>query len=569
MITFKTIRAKNFGSYGNYPTEIDLCNFDTTLVVGKNGSGKSTLLLDGIFFALFNKPYRKITKGLLVNSINKGSTLVELDFETKGSKYTVRRGIKPNLFEIEKDGEVLDQNVLSKDAQEYLENDILQTNPKTFGQTSVLGSSSFVPFMQLPAAGRREVVDDVLDVHVFTRMSDLAKEDLSITNKELIKKENELQIVKNKFSSQKAIVNLLNENQNDIIDQLTDRVKVYRDDIRKSDIEIDGLRGEILQLENQKIILSDDKNEVSRNTKLSGELMVLNKVLNQIDSLDKCPTCFQDVDKTHKEKVRVETLAAIQKIEPELAAVKMLLDKNAEDLKNNESINRKIQGHLFAIKSLEKSIASMKDDIEDLETKVKNAKSNSSTKIDIEKKILKEYASVGKQLTKDIDALKEDNAIQELSVKLLKDNGIKASIVKEYLPIINSLINQNLMQYGFDVNFILDENFDERIVSRSRENFVYNSFSEGEKEKIDYSIMLALRKVGASKNATNINILVLDEILDGSLDKESRAITLDILTREMEESNVFVISHTESQPTFYERVLHVEKRGDFSYIESC
>lgn len=566
MIKFKHIKAKNFGSYGNYFTTIDLDSHSTTLVVGKNGSGKSTLLLDGIFFVLFNRPYRKITKSLLVNSINKGGTLVEIEFETRGSLYTVRRGIKPNIFEIEKDGTLLDQNVLSKDTQLYLEEDILQTNLRTFGQTSILGTSSFVPFMQLPAAGRREVVDDVLDVHVFTTMSDLAKEDLSITNKSLTKTENDLLIVKNKFTSQKEIIKVMESGQQDIIDQLEEQNSTLEEEIFSNNEILEELKEELDQISFRET--KDISKSRSDYQLFSSEIQSLKSVIKRIDSLELCPTCFQTVDSGHKDQVLLDTNKKISDLEIKLSSLKSIIDsedivleENSKLIEKSRDLKNKIQNCVIFTNQ---KLKTQKDVIE----KIAKAKANSSDKVDGAKEVLKKLAEEGKLLSKEIDSLKQQKAIQELSVKLLKDNGIKASIVKEYLPIINRLINLNLIEYGFDINFNLNESFEESVVSMGREDFKYNSFSEGEKEKIDYSIMLALREVGVMKNASNFNILILDEILDGSLDKESRSITLDILTKNNEESNVFVISHTESQPTFYERVLKVSKHKNFSHIES-
>lgn len=564
MIKFKKITVKNFGSYGNYPTEIVLDQHSTNLIVGSNGAGKSTILLDGIFFVLFNRPYRKISKGLLVNSINNGGTFVEIEFETRGSDYIVRRGIKPNIFEIVKDGEVLDKGVLSKDDQEYLEQDILHTNPKTFGQTAVLGSSSFIPFMQLPAAGRREVVDDVLDVHVFTRMSELAKEDLSLTNKSLTAKENELTITKNSFTAQKQLIKVMESGQQDLIDEIILQVNDINKELDENDNEL-----ALLEEKHSSLVLEDTtgfKENEKEFSRLKSEVDRLKSIVTKIDSLDVCPTCFQKVDEAHKASVESETNEKIVEIDKKISDMEVVIKQQEVVKDKNLDISSKITSINDEIKAIKFNKTRKEKDKRELEARLSKAKLNSTSKLDEEKEKLKELAQLGKDLQSEISTLKEEKAVQELSVKLLKDNGIKASIVKEYLPTINTLINKNLLSYGFDVNFNLDENFEETVSSRGRDKFVYHSFSEGEKEKIDYSIMLALRAVGSSKNATNINILVLDEILDGSLDKDSRSITLDILTRDMEESNVFVISHTESQPTFYERILRVEKKGDFSQI---
>lgn len=567
MIRFKRITAKNFGSYGNHQTTIDLSSHSTNLVVGTNGSGKSTLLLDGIFFALFNKPYRKITKGLLVNSLNKGGTLVEIEFDTRGSNYVVRRGIKPNIFEIVKDGEILDQGVLSKDSQEYLEEDILQINAKTFGQTAVLGSSSFVPFMQLTASARREVVDDVLDVHVYTRMAELVKEDLAILVKELDKKEKELALVKNSFTNQKSLIKVMESGQKDLITELKANLDSILNDKVSLHSKINSKQNAIDLKLDEKIELSNVSTEKNKFQHLDIKINAIQAQMKEIDSLDVCPTCLQSVSDEHKHSIEEKSKQSLLELKSDYDELKIVLDAYKEAVTKNDAIDEELRELRTEVKYLKIDLHVLEEEETQVKLKINSTEENSLDKLDAEKAKAKELAKQGSTLTKEIDEIKGKKAVQEISVKLLKDSGIKASIIKDYLPTINKLLNDNLRLYGFDISFNLDENFDESISSRGREGFVYNSFSEGEKERIDYSIMLALRSVASSKNAANINLLVLDEILDGSLDKESRAATLQILTQGMEESNVFVISHTESQPTFYDRVLKVSRNGDFSQID--
>jgi len=566
MIEFTKIVVKNFGSYGNTPTTIDLNKVDNTLVVGKNGKGKSTILLDGVFFVLFNKPYRKVTKTQLINSINKSGTLVEIYFTTRGSDYKVVRGIKPNIFAIEKDGEVLDTNVLSKDLQEYLEQDILQLNIRTFSQTVVLGSTSYIPFMQLDASKRREVVDDVLDVWVYTRMAENAKEDLSLTNRELNDVSHRYDLTKAEAVSIHKLLGVMKENKDGALLQmrqdrqaLVDLKAVEEDNCSTFVAEISKLKSLLHPLDG----LSETK---SRHQGIVKNIGSLETKIKDIENLTTCPTCLQKVGDEHKHAFNDKVLVKLDDLKTQRDQLQTELDHFYTAEKENHSIQLQIDELEGNLKKSRWSISSIEKDIANIDARIKEATTNNNDKIEEETRRLKELIAENKTLSKKIDELREKKAILELSVKLLKDSGIKAAIVKEYLPVLNSLINEYLSAYNFDINIELDQTFSEKINSRGRENFSYHSFSEGEKEKIDYAIMLALRKIAASKNASNINILILDEILDGSLDEESRSATLSLLTDGNEKSNIFVISHTESNPGYYDRILKVDKRGDFSFI---
>lgn len=567
MIEFETITVKNFFSYGNYPTTIQLNRDSTTLVVGKNGAGKSTILLDGIFFALFGKPYRKVTKGLMVNSLNKGGTIVELIFNTKGSTYKVIRGIKPNLFEIEKDGEKLDNTVKNKDLQNFLEEDILKLNIRTFGQTVVLGSSSYIPFMQLDSSKRREIVDDVLNVAVFTTMSDLAKEDLSITNKELSKLDTSYQIAKNEAKSQKSIIDLIEVNKDEVakgyqleIDSLEKLIECTLADI--------GLELEEIASQNQCFVDVPTSSSV-----INAQVVAIEEQIRQaekrslnIEHMTKCSTCLQEVGATHKDELVKKINEKINDLKTQVNELKKDLPDILSKEDTNNSLTQRIQDLKFSIELKKRDVSNNRAHIAKIKSQLREIEDAGNTKVLVEKDKLKELVKEVRSIKESMDALSKTKAVQELSVKLLKDNGIKASVVKEYIPIFNALINQNLKEYGFDIQFSLDETFNEIIKSRGREDFTYHSFSEGEKEKIDYSIMLALRKIAITKNAAHINVLNLDEILDGSLDQDSRNVTLDILSKDVDKSNIFVISHTESNPGFYDSILFVEKKGDFSTI---
>lgn len=566
MIEFKTITVKNFGSYGNHPTTINLNTHNNTLVVGKNGKGKSTILLDGIFFVLFNKPYRKVTKTQLINSINKSGTIVEICFDTRGSSYKVTRGIKPNVFVIEKDGEVLDSNVLSKDLQDHLEQDILQLNLRTFSQTVVLGSTSYIPFMQLDASKRREVVDDVLDVWVYSRMAENAKDDLSVTNKEITSVSHQFDLTKAEAVAIHKLLSVLKDNKTQLVDQIREDI-VSLEALRGIEADkIQSLEMSIMDLEAKIEPVDGYKEATAKLQSISHQIRVLESKGKELDSLVTCPTCLQKVDDNHKHLVSEKANAKLASLKDELDVVKETLESLDKIQQINMAYQKSIDDLRSDIRFSNKEMSRIDADLQQLRTRLVDASADSEERINEETDKLKSIIAENKNQAKKLEELREKKAIQELSVKLLKDSGIKAAIVKEYLPVLNGLINEYLTAYNFEINFTLDDTFSETVQSRGRENFSYHSFSEGEKEKIDYAIMLALRKIAASKNASNINVLVLDEILDGSLDEESRSATLQLLTEGNEKSNIFVISHTESNPGYYDRILKVDKRGDFSYI---
>lgn len=564
MIEFEQISVKNFCSYGNNPSTIILNKDSNTLVVGKNGRGKSTILLDGVFFALFGKPYRKVTKSQLVNSINNGGTLVEIVFNTRGSKYIVRRGIKPNLFEVVKDGDIIDSNVMSKDLQEHLEQDILQLNIKTFGQTTVLGSTSYTPFMQLDAAKRREVVDDVLAVGVYTKMSKLAKEDLDITSKEITNTNHQIEIIKNSILSQKKLIDVMSSNRETVIQQ-------FRDQLEELDRSIELTQDELNKVEDEisSIVVPEDLGYdtiIADLRKLKNSVSSIQQKVDDIESLTSCPTCLQRVSDEHKQIIKDKSSPKIRDMTDQITDLeaKLVEAKKVRDV--IDELTQRLEVLRQQKRDLQRDLSSSTNRRKTVEASLTDASESNAAGIEAEKTKMEDLAKQGKALVSSLSDLKVRKSTQELAVQLLKDNGIKARVVKEYLPVINTLINKYLKGYEFDINFELDENFNETIKSRGRQGFSYHSFSEGEKEKIDYAIMLALRQIAASKNAAHINILILDEILDGSLDEESRSATLNMLSQDVEKSNIFVISHTESNPGYYDTIIKVDKKGDFSFL---
>lgn len=568
MIVFKNIKWKNILSTGNVYTEIPLNKHPTTLIMGENGAGKSTLL-DALTFALFGKPYRNINKPQLVNSINNKECLVELSFHIGEKKYLVRRGIKPVIFEIWVDGDMLDQSANAKDYQEILEKMILKMNYKSFTQIVILGSASFTPFMQLSASDRRAVIEDLLDIQIFSTMNTLVKEKLSTLKETATETSIRLTAVKEKIDLHKKHIEELKKNNQEIID-------VRRNELETNGAEIDKARhvSEKTQEEIDGLIqsIADSENTLHRQKKLDGFGIKLEtnktKLANEIEfykTNDKCPTCKQDIEKMFKE---VETYVNQKKIEEiDLGLVKLEEEKNAvlQRLNHIKTINaqitdlqRNIATHSNTVSHLQKRNANILREIAELE---------STKSISGESKVQSEQLVV--ELTELIEKKKttaEEKQYYDVAAQLLKDGGIKAKIIKQYLPIINKMVNKYLSSMDFFVNFNIDEEFKETIKSRHRDDFSYDNFSEGEKQKIDLSLLLTWRAVARIKNSVNTNLLILDETFDSSLDSKGTDSLLQILYTMPENTNVFVISHKDQLHDKFAHSYRFEKKQNFSRL---
>lgn len=568
MIVFKNIKWKNFLSTGNVYTDIPLNRHPTTLIMGENGAGKSTLL-DALTFALFGKPYRSINKPQLINSINNKECLVELSFHIGEKKYLVRRGIKPAIFEIWVDGEMMDQSASAKDYQEILEKMILKMNYKSFTQIVILGSASFTPFMQLSASDRRAVIEDLLDIQIFSTMNTLVKEKLSALKETAKETTIRLGAVKEKIDLHAKHIEELKRNNQDIIDARRDEMERNGAEItkarhvsEKTQEEIDGLIQSI----------ADSENVLHRQKKLDGFGIKLetnkNKLANEIEfykTNDKCPTCKQDIEKMFKE---VETYVNQKKIEEiDLGLIKLEEEKNAvlQRLNHIKTINaqitdlqRNIATHSNTVSHLQKRNANILREIAELE---------STKSISGESKVQSEQLVV--ELTELIEKKKttaEEKQYYDVAAQLLKDGGIKAKIIKQYLPVINKMVNKYLSSMDFFVNFTMDEEFKETIKSRHRDDFSYANFSEGEKQKIDLSLLLTWRAVARIKNSVNTNLLILDETFDSSLDSKGTDSLLQILYTMPENTNVFVISHKDQLHDKFAHSYRFEKKQNFSRL---
>jgi DNA repair exonuclease SbcCD ATPase subunit len=567
MIVFKKIRWKNFLSTGNIFTEIELNKSATTLIVGENGAGKSTLL-DALSFALFNKPFRKINKPLLLNSITKKDLVVEIEFTIGSNNYKIVRGIKPNIFEVYQNGSLLNQSADSKDYQDILEKQILKINFKSFCQVVVLGSASFVPFMSLPTGQRREIIEDLLDLQIFTSMNVILKQRITSNAEDLIKHEANKTIVEEKMKLvKKHLIEIQNNNEkiisekNERREQTNTQVNVLDDEYWKLDNKRKDLEEKMVD---EKELTSSMKKLTALKHKFEAHLSSQKEQIKFFTDHDNCPTCKQEIDETFKCDMVQNNQERVKELEDNLEVV----------AKNYVETNNKINEMM----NIQTEINNTKMDIHKISTKISSLieyRTQLENEINTIQKTVKEDNS--DQLNKLVVELKEAEYVlnelhdlkqtyQAVSV-LLKDGGIKAKIIKQYIPIINKLINKYLSSMDFFVQFELNEEFNETIKSRFRDEFSYASFSEGEKMRINLAILFTWRAVAKLRNSISTNILIMDEVMDSSLDSNGTEEFMKVLTQLANDTNTFIISHKTDQ--FYDKftsVIKFEKHKNFSKV---
>ena len=554
MIIFEKIRWKNFLSTGNVFTEINLSSTKTNLIVGSNGAGKSTIL-DALTFSLFGKPFRKISKGMLVNSINEKDTVVEIEFSKGPNKFKIVRGIKPNKLEIYQNGEMLDQSSNVNDYQKQLEQTILKMNYKSFTQIVVLGSSTFVPFMRLPTTQRREIIEDILDIQIFSMMNQVLKDKVRTSNDELKQVDYETHLAEEKINMQKDFISTMGQKNLDTIASKQEKIEV----LMQEEEEIIGKNKiAIVELEN----FSDAKTKLRTLNTLKGKIeQKFNTHKKQHEFFVKnttCPTCSQSLTKELKESKISTIMESIKELQTGFKEMETSIALAEDREREHSSISKAIAEHNTTSLRIQKQIKEVYDEIETLQ----NEKNNT---IQEEEKLIKletDYLN----LKKLVATMKEERNTLLAATILLKDNGIKTRVIKRYLPVMNKLINQHLQNLEFYVNFNLDENFEETIKSRYRDTFTYESFSEGEKARIDIALLLTWRSIAKLKNSVDTNILILDEIFDGSLDQNGTGELGWILRNFDDNTNIFVISHKETLEGKFERTLLVEKHQNYSII---
>jgi DNA repair exonuclease SbcCD ATPase subunit len=569
MIKFEKVRWKNILSTGNVFTEIDLCRSTNTLIIGSNGAGKSTIL-DALCFGLFGKPFRKINKPNLLNSINQSHGVVEVEFTIGKKSYKVVRGIKPNVFEIYCNNDLLNQDSKSKDYQEQLEKSILKLNFKSFTQVVILGSASFVPFMQLSPADRRAIIEDLLDIQIFSSMNAILKEKSSELKEVTSKNKYNIDLTEEKIELQKHNIEE-HKKHNDI------EIKKKEDEITESEKEIESCEKEINNIQSNIEILLKSIEDKTPNEKKMGKLNQLEskmddnikkskKDISFYEQNDNCPTCKQGIGEEFRNNQISEIEKKIDTQQKGLEQIKeeiVKLDNRMKDIqKINSEIyknNNEIIQNNSTIKSLNEFIKKLKNQISDLSNKKNNLEDDNSK--------LKKLKEELEALISEQQELTIEKQYYEYASTLLKDNGIKTKIIKQYLPIMNKLINKYLTAMDFFVNFNINENFEETIKSRHRDEFSYDNFSEGEKMRIDLALLFTWRQIAKLKNSTNTNLLILDEVFDSSLDSVGTEEFLKLMGEMGSETNIFVISHKGDQLfDKFRSVIRFQKKNNFSEV---
>ena len=561
------MKWKNFLSTGNTFIEIQLDRNPTTLIIGENGAGKSTIL-DAMCFVLFGNPFRVINKSQLVNSVNTRETLVEIEFKVRTRDYKVIRGIRPNKFEIYCNDKMVNQDANSRDYQKYLEQNILKLNYRSFTQVVILGNSTFIPFMQLRAKHRREVVEEILDIKIFSLMNMILKNKIKDLTDSLRDINYQYELTFEKIGLQENYIDDLKKNKNKIIKDKTTLLAGNQEEIFNK-----TKQKEEIKTENESLL-----NDIDDKVKTEDKLQKLNNIRSTLvekhkqhsgmidffkDNSD-CPTCEQHIDEMFKKKMIVAKTDDVGKIVKGIKELKIELDKTDNRIKEIESITEKIRKNDVKIAQSNSSILELEKLNTQLETEIQSFEKGDVGKSDQDK--LKGFQKNLTTIETQRNTLKEDKIYSEAARTMLQDTGIKTKIIKQYLPIMNKLINTYLTSMEFYVNFTLDESFNETIKSRFRDEFTYASFSEGEKMRIDLALLFTWRAIAKMKNSTNTNLLILDEIFDSSLDGTGTDEFLKILNT-LTKENVFVISH--KGDTLYDKfgsVIKFEKVKNFSHV---
>lgn len=570
MIIFHKIKYKNFLSSGNKFIKIDLDKNPTTAVSGINGVGKSTFM-DAITFALFKKAYRQINLPQLVNSVNEKDCVVEIEFSIGKQKWKVIRGLKPTIFEIYLNNKLVDQSSSNIDQQKWFEQNVLKMNYKSFTQIVILGNSNFTPFMQLTPAARREVIEDLLDIKIFSSMNIVVKDKIKSLKEEVkflnVKKDSAL----DKVEMQKNFMEELKKRGNDIIDEKNEKIKQYLNDKIKIEDENKKIQVVLNKLNSKQTSLKSTSKNINDfinvKAKLTGKISILKNSCELFESSHECPTCTQNISLEFKSNKISELSNEIQELQKAQTEIENQINKESEKEKllneNNKDIlnlNSKLNSNNLKIDYLNKNTVELEIEIKNLQNQIKNQVE--------ETKKLNEFIEALETVNLEYEEKKELLKYYDYSYGLLKDSGVKSKIIKKYLPIINQQIEKYLKMMEFYVNFNLNEEFDEIIKSPIHEQFSYSSFSEGEKARINLGLLFAWREVAKMKNSTNTNLLIFDEIFDNSLDNMGTDEFLKIIKYVIKDSNIFVISHKESLLDKFDHSLQFQKKGNFSTLKS-
>ena len=566
MIIFKTIRWKNFLSTGDQWTEINFQHSDTNLIIGTNGAGKSTML-DALTFSLFNKPFRKINKSQLINATNERDCLVEVVFDLNGREYLVRRGIKPNIFEIDVDGTVMNKQADDRSMQKILEETILKVNYKSFTQIVILGSSTFVPFMQLSGSNRRDVIEDLLDIRIFSAMNHLIKEKMRVQREKIksltFKKDN----VKDKIQMQKSFIKELEDQGKNSITENEKKKDSLSDEICVLIMKTEGLEDSVYGLtEQQKELIGTGEKLLKLNNlkgKLSQKVSTITKEHKFFTDNVTCPTCTQSIEESFRlNKINdVQTKARELKKGFEDLEKSIKTEQDRERHFNNLSkeitkLNHDISQNNTKISGFQRQIRDLESEIQTIAERFKNRNT--------ENEKLTEFKTNLKETISDLSEVRDEVLHYDFAYSLLKDDGVKTKIIKKYLPFINSQVNRYLQLMDFYINFTLDEEFNETIKSPIHEDFSYSSFSEGEKMRIDLALLFTWREVARVKNSVNTNLLIMDEVFDSSLDGFGTDEFMKIIRYIIKGANIFIISHKTELSDKFETVIKFDKIKRFT-----
>jgi len=569
IIVFRKLQWKNFLSTGNVATIVQLDRSPSTVITGENGAGKSTIL-DALTFGLFGKPFRKINKPQLMNSINDKDLSVEIEFSIGKSEYLIKRGMKPYYFEIYKNGKMLDQPGSVRDYQLILENQILKLNYKSFTQIVILGNASFTPFMQLSTRDRREVIEDLLDIQIFSTMNTLLRDRVSDNKRALTDSTYSIDLIREKIEVQEQYLRKVKKDVAKQITGLREEIVAYKESYASAEGLYSSLTAEVDTLLDS--ISTKSKTELKTQkvsdllSKLRDKSAKANKRVNFYEKNDNCPTCEQIIALEIKNQKIEQTANILTTTETAIATLKDDYDALSSEITRINTVQQQIQDAQNSIRDCNTQMELYNKSIESLKNKVSEAESQESVDDDAKSKLdnmaeeLKTYQDQKKVLT-------ERREVYEVAAAMLKDGGIKSKIIKQYVPIINKLVNKYLSALDFFVNFELDEEFNEVIKSRHRDEFSYASFSEGEKTRIDIALLLTWRAIAKLKNSTNTNLLILDEVFDNSLDLTGTD-ELTKLLNDMSDTNVFIITHTKGDVLTdkFRSQIRFEKVKSFSRI---
>ena len=544
MIVFKKLRYKNFLSSGNVPIEIELNKSQTTLIVGTNGSGKSTLL-DALCFVLFNKPFRIIKKEQMVNTINNGDCIVEVEFDVGTNQYKIVRGIKPNVFEIYKNGDIINQDASNVDYQKYLETNIMKLNYRSFIQVVLLGSSSYEPFMKMKPRYRREVVEEILDIRVFGLMDLILRSQQSDLQKKLVEVRHQCDLIKTKYETEAKYLNTLETKGTDNQKVQQNKLQEYNKKTVEFETKLQELNEQIA-VSQSKLSGQDKTNNKLKElqkieTKIETNLSSHKKTLNFFEENDNCPVCTQKIDEQFKGEKCDHEKNTISKLEKGLVQLVEEISVQEQKVTAFSQVSNKIQEMNVEIAKIHSSLESLTSHSKQIEQEIKQA-SERDTDIESIKLELEEMITQLKAAEVQVGKVQEEKSYVDVLREILNDKGAKAQIIRKYVPIMNQLINKYLQQMDFFVSFHLDEEFNETVKSRFRDTFNYNNFSEGEKMRIDLALLFTWRDIARMKNSTNTNLLILDEIFDSSLDNSGTDDFFKII-KNLSKENIFIISH--------------------------